>query len=82
MPRLSHPNHKLTSTGYYVCAVKRGELTWRDNRTNKLKTIKYISGRITKSPHNENLHPAQWAKWQDNGLAIDHDMGNLITKES
>ena len=62
MTHLSHPNHKLTATGYYVCAVKRGEITWRNNRTNELKTIKYISGRITKSPHNENLHPAEWAK--------------------
>lgn len=78
MTRLSHPNHRLTSTGYYVCAVKRGELTWRNNRTNELKTIKYISGRITKSPKDESLHPAQWAKWRLDGRAIKHEFGDLI----
>ena len=78
MTRIRHPNHKLTATGYYVCAVKRGELSWRDNKTNELKTIKYISGRITKSPHNENLHPAQWAKWRLDGQAVKHEFGDLI----
>lgn len=78
MTRLRHPNHRLTSTDYYVCAVKRGELTWRDNKTNELKTIKYISGRIIKSPDNESLHPAQWAKWRLDGQAVKHEFGDLI----
>lgn len=78
MTRLRHPNHKLTATGYYVCAVKRGELTWRDSRTNQLMTTKYISGRIIESSHNESLHPAQWAKWRLNGQAIKHEFGDLI----
>lgn len=78
MTRLSHPNHKLTATGYYVCAVKRGELTWRDSRTNQLMTTKYISGRIIESPHNESLRPALWVSWQLNGQAIKHEFGDLI----
>ena len=78
MTRLRHRNHKLTSTGYYVCAVKRGEITWRDSKTNQIMTTKYISGRIIKSPHNGNLHPAQWAKWRLNGQAIKHEFGDLI----
>lgn len=78
MTGLRHPNHKLTSTGYYVCAVKRSELTWRDSKTNQLMTTKYISGRIIESPHNESLHPAQWAKWRLDGQAIKHEFGDLI----
>ena len=78
MTRLRHRNHKLTSTGDYVGAVKRGEITWRDSKTNQIMTTKYISGRIIKSPHNENLHPAQWAKWRLNGQAIKHEFGDLI----
>ena len=32
MTYLIHPSHRLISTGYYVCGVKRGELTWRDGK--------------------------------------------------
>lgn len=78
MTRLRHPNHKLTTTGYYVCGLKRSELNWRDSKTNELKTIKYWIGRITKSPHDETVHPAEWAKWHLDGRAIKHDFGDLI----
>lgn len=77
MTRLRHPNHKLTATGYYVCGVKRGEHTWRDNKTGQLKTIKYFSGRITENEKGETLHPAEWAKWHLDGRAIKHDFGDL-----
>ena len=78
MTHLSHPNHKLTSMGYYVCGVKRGELTWRDSKTNQFMTTKYISGRIIESPYGENLHPALWASWRLDGQAIKHEFGDLI----
>lgn len=80
MTRLRHPNHKLTSTGYYVCGVKRGEHTWRDVKTGQLKHIKYISGRVVENGQCENLHPAQHAKWHLDGRAIKHDFGDLKTE--
>lgn len=64
MTRLKHSSHRITDTGYYVAGFTR----WSD----------HYSGRVVEDPQGEWLDVAQWAEWDKQGKAIEHNFGNLV----
>ena len=65
--RLRHPNHRITDTGYYLCAFKRHS--------------DHYSARVVEDPQSKWLDVAQWAKWDKKGQASNHNFGNLVRKD-
>lgn len=66
--RLRHPSHRITDTGYYLCAFKRHSDGY--------------SGRVTNDPQDNWMQPAMWANWDKQGQAIDHEFGNLVRRKN
>lgn len=66
--RLRHSSHRITDTGFYICAFQR----WSD----------HYSGRVVEDQQGEWLDVAQWAEWDKQGIAINHDFGNLVRRKN
>ena len=59
--------HALTQSGYYVCGVKREQ--------DPILNQRVIAGRLQVIKNNPFYD--EYVAWNINGVALDHDYGNL-----
>lgn len=64
-------SHAVTKTGYYVAGVQRMLNPSYGNQ-------RIITGNVVENPQGERMEVMGHGEWWLNGVAINHDFGDLI----